>query len=184
MIFPWAKRVCTRVCVYPTHVYVLKHLKKYKTPYFRAEIAGFTCWSPVSARGPTVPNQLPTKKLLWERYKKTSKGRPKGGEKREKGYYTKISPWSGLKTLVPSALPPFCIGNPYFLVIWCSSLSYDILEWVLEGDLLEAWGGTDPEGGWALSLQKRFRWYFSFFILFYLSNKETRLVPETLLSLC
>ena len=57
--FPWVKRVYTRVHIYPNRVYVLKHLKKYKTPYFQPEIAGFTCWSPVSARGLNCPKPIP-----------------------------------------------------------------------------------------------------------------------------
>ena len=38
---------------------------------------GFNCLLPISAGGPTVPNEFPTKKLLWEKYKKASMGRPK-----------------------------------------------------------------------------------------------------------
>jgi len=46
----------------------------------------------MSARGPIVPNEFPTKKLLWEKYKKASMGRPKGGEKREKDHSAEIIP--------------------------------------------------------------------------------------------
>ena len=137
---PWVKRVYTRVCVYPTRVYVLKHLKKYKTPYFRAEIAGFTCWSPVSARGPTVPNQLPTKKLLWEKYKKASMGRPKGGEKREKGYYAEIFPLTRSEVPCAFCTSPILYRKPLFPCVlmfihhlWHHGESHG-------RSLLEAWG--------------------------------------------
>jgi hypothetical protein len=83
--------VYTRVHTYLTRVYVLKHLKKYKTPYFRAErvLPADHLLVPVA---PTIPNQFLTKKLLWNWYKKTSKGRPKGGEIIEQGYYTEFFP--------------------------------------------------------------------------------------------
>ena len=76
---------------YPTRVYLLKHLKNIYFPLFRAVIAGLPAGSPVSARGPTVPNQLLTKQLLWRGYKKTSMGRPRR-ERREQDHNAEIFP--------------------------------------------------------------------------------------------
>jgi len=155
--FPWVKRVYTRVGVYPTHVYVLKHLKKYKTPYFRAEIAGFTCWSPVSARGLTVPNQLLTKKLLWRWYKKTSKGRPKGGGERR-----------GESKIIMLRFPLYQVWSPLCLLHFPHLHRKSLFPCVLVNihplchhgvrpGRSSCWrleAGTNPEGSFAWSLLK------------------------------
>ena len=139
-------------------------------------IAGLPAGSPVSARGPTVPNQLLTKKLLWRGYKKTSKGRPRG-EKGEQDYSAEIfpldqvwSPWCFLHFPILHRKPLF----PCVLVIihpWYH-------HWVRLGRSscwrLEA--GTNPGGSFAWSLLKVFRWYLSdICTLFAFIYKETRL---------
>ena len=88
---------------------------------------GFTCWLPISAHGLTVPNEFPTKKLLWEKYKKASMGRPKGGEKREKDYYDEISM---IKSEDPSAswTSPIYRKPLFPCVWWCLSTTWDIME--------------------------------------------------------
>ena len=68
---------------------------------------GFTCWLPISAYGPTVPNQFPTKKLLWEKYKKASMGRPKGGMNREKNHSAEIIPDQVWRSLCFQHLPHY-----------------------------------------------------------------------------
>ena len=132
----------------------------------------------------TVPNQFLTKKLLWNWYKKTSKGRPKGGEKREKGYYTEIFPLTRSEDPCAFYTSPICTGNPCFLVSWCSSTSYGIMEWVMEGDMLKAWGWMDPEGSFAWSLQKVTQVILLLLYILFFYNKETRLGSRYASSLC
>ena len=72
-----------QVSVYPTRVYVLKHLKQLNLLNFgwisRVLLVDYLL-VPVA---PTVPNEFPAKKLIWEKYKKASMGRPKE-ERRER----------------------------------------------------------------------------------------------------
>ena len=105
----------TRVDIYPTCVYVLKHLKKYKTPYFRAEIAVSLADHLLVPEAQLFPTNSQLKNYFG-RGKKTSKGRPKGGEKREKGYYTEIFPLTRSEDPCAFRTSPICTGNHYFLV--------------------------------------------------------------------
>ena len=148
------------------------------------EIAGFTCWSPVSARDPTIPNQLPTKKLLWERYKKTSKGRPKGWEKREKGYYTEISSldqvWRPLcllhfPHLYRKPLSPCVLMFIHYL--WYHGVSHG-------RSLLKAWGWMDLEWSFAWSPRKVTQVKLFLLCILFVYNKETRLGSWYKSSLC
>ena len=117
------------------------------------DITGFTCWSPVSARGPTIPNEFPTKKLLWEKYKKASMGRPKGGEKKEKYYYVEISLTRSEDPCASSTSP---ILQETFVSLCVLMISYYLrYHGVSHGrSLLKAWDWTNPEDGSAWSIRK------------------------------
>ena len=80
------------VSVYPTRVYVLKHLKKLNLLNFGRRSQVLPVDYLLVPVAPNVPNEFPTKKLLWEKYKKASIGRPKRGENREKNQSAEIIP--------------------------------------------------------------------------------------------
>ena len=114
---------------------------------------GFTYWLPISAHGPTVPNELPTKKLLWEKYKKASMGSPNGGEKKEKDYYAEISL---TKSEDPCASCTSPILQETLVSLYVLMISYYFrYHGVSHGrSLLNAWDWTNPGDGSAWSLRK------------------------------
>ena len=69
--FPCDKNMYTWVILYPNRVYVLKHLKKLNFLNYgrRSRVL------PVDYLLVPVAQLFPTKKLIWEKYKKTLVGR-------------------------------------------------------------------------------------------------------------
>ena len=113
---------------------------------------GFTCWLPVSARGPTVPNEFPTKKLLWEKYKKASMGRPK--EERIERKITLLR-FSLTRFEDPSASSTSPIYRKSLFPCVMMSFYYLRYHGVSHGrSLLKAWDWTNPRDGSAWSLRK------------------------------
>ena len=135
---------------------------------------GFPCWLPVSACGPTVPDEFPTKKLLWEKYKKASMGRPKGGENREKNHSVEIIRDQVWRSLCFQHFPHYRKPLfPWFI------MSFHLFRypWVSYGrSLLKAWDWMNLEDGFAWSLHKEGLGEIIPYCILVICNKET-LVP-------
>lgn len=131
MTFPWAKCMCTRVCVYPTHIYVLKHFKKLNLLNFewRSWVLPVDYLLVPMAQLFPMNSQLKNyfgrsiKRLQWEGLNE---------ERRERKITLLRLSLIKSEDLCASSTS-LITGNPCFLELWCISISWDILEWVMEG---------------------------------------------------
>ena len=128
---PWAKRVCTWVYAYPTCVYVLKHLKKLNLLNFRQR----SQVSPVDYLLVLVAQLFPMNSQLKNYFGRSIKRLQWKGLKEERRE-RKITLWrlSLIRFEDPCASNTSPITrNPCFLELWCLSISWYILERVMEG---------------------------------------------------
>lgn len=173
---PWAKHVCTRFCVYATHVYVLKHLKKLKLLNFRQRswvLPADYVLVPVAQLFPTN-SQLKNyfgrsiKRLQWEGLR----------EERIERKITLLR-FSLTKSKDPYAsnTSPIC-RKPLFPCVMMSFYLRD--HGVSHGrSLLKAWDWTNPEDGSAWSPRKDESGEIIPFCTLVIYNKRnTCLVPD------
>ena len=128
---PWAKRVCTWVCVYPTCVYVLKHLKKLNILNF-----GRRSWVlPIDYLLLPMAQLFPMNSQLKNYFGRSIKRLQREGlwEARIDRKITLLR-LSLIRSKDPCSSNTSPItGNLCFLELWCLSISWDLLEWVMEG---------------------------------------------------
>ena len=172
---------CTWVCVYPTRVYVLKHLKKINLLNFgwRSRVL------PVDYLLVPVAQLFPTNSQLKNYFGRSIKSLQLEGL-REEIIERKITL---LRLSMIRFEDPFAsntspiTGNPCFLELWCLFTSWDILVWVMEGAFWRLGIGriqrTVPLGA-----GERLRSYFSTSSIAYFNKKECCSVSGFEMCLC
>lgn len=163
---PWAKRVCMRICVYPTRVYVLKHFKKLNLLNFghRSRLL------PVDYLLVHVAQLFPMNSQLKNYFRRSIK-RLQWEGLREERIERKITllrlSWPAMKILVLPTIPS--------LQETLVSLSYNVFP-LVEISLSELWKELveglrlDESEGWFFlePVKGRLKWNHSFLYFSYL----------------